>query len=172
MKLLAGLMVMGMMPVGMAGTGELWVNPVGKVEVVHAPYGDACPEDMEELRGLDGLLWGCIVPYPGGGPRVPDIDCTSERLMGVLEELLKWVKDPNEAREGFKVEPAVYIHPLDPASELRHRADLIEQMSRAVREAGEVLRECRAETRREAVRVDTDADGTVNAEIEIIDLED
>lgn len=103
---------------------------------------------------------------------MPEIDCTSEKLLDVLENLLKWVKDPNEAPKGFSVEPAVYKVPLDPASELRHRADLIEQMSKAVREAREVLRACQGGRMVEEIRADFGLDSTVDATVEIIDLED
>lgn len=172
MKWILKILMLGVVTVSMAGTEDLWVSPEGRIEVVRAPHGDACPLEMEELRGLDGILYGCIVPYPYGGTRVPEIDCTSAKLMEVLENLLKYVKDPNEARGGVMIEPAIYRVPLDPADELRHRADLIEQMSKAVREAREVLRACQGGRRLEGIKVDLDSDSTVNATVEIVDLED
>lgn len=170
MKWILKILMLGVVTVSVAGTEELWVSPEGRIEIIRSPGGDACPLEMEELRGLDGLFYGCIVPYPYGGTRVPEIDCTSEKLMDVLENLLKYVKDPNEARGGVMIEPAIYRVPLDPADELRHRADLIEQMSKAVREARGVLRACRAGGEVGKIMLDPDADGTVNVEVEIVEL--
>ena len=168
--------ILGLVMVSPAWAEDPWKDTPGYHPVV---YKNDCPEGMEGLyRMEDGSMIGCIVPEPPGitwkqGGVMPGIDCTSEKLMTVLENLLKFVKDPNET-PGVRAVPAVYILPLDPASELRHRADLIEKMSKAVREAKEALRACRAGRTQEdlnTILVDTSFDGTADTRVEIVDLE-